>query len=506
MVNAEMPRDSDMETEKTPESSQALAASLLAGDATAPEEIFRRYVRRLTALARARLSSRVGRRVDPEDAVQSAFRSFFIGARTGRFTLDESGDLWRLLATITSRKVSRAAAHHGAAKRSVGKEVNLTSSSGFETSPMDHRLPSPVEAAALADELTNLMQSLPPMMRRMLQMRLQDVSLADIAKELDRTERTIRRWLNEVEVLLRRRLGSATLEPLQTPTTSDEGRARPAPAVAKPSFTSSIDYRDLVLESHLGSGGIGRVYRAFLRSRAQHVAVKVLRKRLQANPKAVERFLREASLVAALSHPAITRLHGIGRMPAGGYFFVMDLVEGGDLQQRIDSGVVPAAKIGDWLQQAAEAVAFAHAHGVVHCDLKPSNLLLDRNDRIVISDFGFAVALAESRRPVGGTPAYLAPELIDERWGEVSPATDVWGLGAVLFALLYRHPPWTQVTFERLIERLKCGDIKFPELPTSTFTEVCRRSLNIDAAQRFPSASAFAEAFRVSAADVIRRT
>lgn len=108
------------------EPSDQLLTKYRAGDATAADELFRRYVSRLTVFARARLAPKVARRVDPEDIVMSAYRSFFIRARDGQFNLRRSGDLWRLLVAITLNKVRRQVARHQAEKRSIRREEDLT--------------------------------------------------------------------------------------------------------------------------------------------------------------------------------------------------------------------------------------------------------------------------------------------------------------------------------------------------------------------------------------------
>src|SRR5262249_5168287 len=133
-----------------------LSAELMArwreGDEDAAGELFRRYAERLLALARSRLSARLARHVDPEDVVQSAYKSFFTGARDGRFALRRSGDLWRLLVAITLHKLQRQAERLAAGKRAVARERQLANEAGpfgIEAQVLA-REPTPAEAAALA--------------------------------------------------------------------------------------------------------------------------------------------------------------------------------------------------------------------------------------------------------------------------------------------------------------------------------------------------------------------
>ena len=183
-----------------------LLARYRAGNPDAATLLFERYVERLTRLARTRLSPRLAARTDPEDIVLSAWRSFFIAAREGRFDLQRSGDLWRLLVAITLRKVYRQARHHSADKRAVALEAT-----GNRVDPQfaPDREPTPDEAAALHDELEWLMGRLSPFARRVLELRLQGELLAEIAADTGRAERSVRRALADIRELLARRQAEA---------------------------------------------------------------------------------------------------------------------------------------------------------------------------------------------------------------------------------------------------------------------------------------------------------
>jgi RNA polymerase sigma factor (sigma-70 family) len=184
------------------EPSEQLLAKYQSGDQAAAEEIFRRYVSRLTVFARTRLAPRVAKRVDPEDIVLSAYRSFFVRARNGRFSLRRSGDLWRLLVGITLNKVRHQVARQRAEKRSIEREESAATW-------LDERFachPPPEHAIAAADELEQIMASLSPVKRRILELRLLDYSLAEIATDIGRSERTVRRVLDELQEFLERRM------------------------------------------------------------------------------------------------------------------------------------------------------------------------------------------------------------------------------------------------------------------------------------------------------------
>jgi RNA polymerase sigma-70 factor (ECF subfamily) len=171
------------------------------GDDSAAEALFVRYFEQLTLLARSRLSARLARRTDPEDIVQSVYRSFFVGAREGRYTLGRGGDLWRLLASITKHKLLRQVRHQTADRRSIDVECSLDQIDearclGRETDP------TPEEALAVADELEWAFAQLDPFGRRVLELRLQGSPIPAIAEETGRAERSVRRALARIRELL----------------------------------------------------------------------------------------------------------------------------------------------------------------------------------------------------------------------------------------------------------------------------------------------------------------
>jgi serine/threonine-protein kinase len=188
------------------------------------------------------------------------------------------------------------------------------------------------------------------------------------------------------------------------------------------------------------------VYRAEYRPTGLPVAVKVLRKRLLSRPGLVACFRGEARVLSRLHHPGIVRVHGAGRLPDGGHFLAMDLIDGPDLGQVLAAGPVPLDLAVRWVAATAAAVDHAHQQGVIHYDLKPGNILLQldpagglRSAVPKVVDFGLARVLGpRGARSVGGTAGYLAPEQREDR-GEVSPRTDVYGLGGLLYALLTGH-------------------------------------------------------------------
>jgi RNA polymerase sigma factor (sigma-70 family) len=191
-----------------------LVARWRKGDQQAAQELFERYVGQLIALARTRLSPKLAQRIDPEDVVQSAYRSFFAGARAGRFELRRGGDLWRLLVATTLHKLHDQIKHHRAQKRSIDAEKRFSSEDslfGIQPDVLADK-PSPLEALALVDELQEVMRGLEPLHRQVLQLRLEGYNLDEIGAAIDRCPQTVRRILERVKSDLEQR-HSTTVKP-----------------------------------------------------------------------------------------------------------------------------------------------------------------------------------------------------------------------------------------------------------------------------------------------------
>ena len=199
----------------------------------------------------------------------------------------------------------------------------------------------------------------------------------------------------------------------------------------------------------LGQGGMARVYRAHQENLDREVAIKVLPPWYAADRNFVERFKLEARLVARLSHPNIVTVHDASEYH-GHLYIVMQLVDGGTLKQRLDSvreqgKMMEVPEANRTFQQIANALSYAHEHGIIHRDIKPVNVLLDRSGRPILSDFGIAKALEgtkELTRPGAGvgTPEYMSPEQCK---GEpVDGRADIYALGVMLFEALTGRTPF----------------------------------------------------------------
>lgn len=150
-------------------------------------------------------------------------------------------------------------------------------------------------------------------------------------------------------------------------------------------------------------------------------------------------------MIARLRHTNIVGIHGFGRTPGGAYFIIMELVAGSNLDLVIGAGPIPVAKAIQWTIEICKGLEHAHAKGIIHCDLKPANLLVDNGGRLRVTDFGLARSLTEPTdwtTEVEGTAPFMAPEQASRYWGQIDVRTDVYGVGAVLFTLLTGRPPW----------------------------------------------------------------
>jgi len=189
-----------------PDSFEKVVEGLRANDESAAGEVFGRYANRLIGLARGRLDRHLRQKLDPEDVVQSVFRSFFTRQAEGQFDLETWDGLWSLLVRITLRKCAEKGRAFHAARRDVGHEVNLGGSSDDSSGPQHAiaRDPTPQEAASLVETLERLLRGLDETQQPIVVLRLQGYTVVEISKQLDWSERTVKRVLGKVRGWLMR--------------------------------------------------------------------------------------------------------------------------------------------------------------------------------------------------------------------------------------------------------------------------------------------------------------
>ena len=198
----------------------------------------------------------------------------------------------------------------------------------------------------------------------------------------------------------------------------------------------------------IGSGAFGVVLKVFDEQLRRSVAIKILNRQFSSSATARRRFIREARAAAAVSHPNVVSIHAVEEQ-AGIPFLVMELVAGPSLRDRIaDQTKLPPIEVIRLGAQIASGLAAAHAQGVVHRDIKPGNIMLEKNlDRVKITDFGLARVAVDnieltSRGMAMGTPAYMSPEQVSGDNNNVDARSDLFALGCVLFAALVGHSPF----------------------------------------------------------------
>lgn len=261
--------------------------------------------------------------------------------------------------------------------------------------------------------------------------------------------------------------------------------------------------------SRLGSGGMAEVYKARDLNLQRDVAVKILRADFIEDPDFRARFLQEARSAANLIHPNIVTIYDFGH-DAGQYFIIMELVEGTDLKthlRREGQLSVPAAV--DLMIQIGEGVGYAHRAGLVHCDLKPQNILVSPDGRAKITDFGISRALAsispeERAEIVWGSPKYFAPE--QAAGNAPSPSSDVYALGIILFELLTGSLPFIANTSAALAELHQTAKPPSPRslnpLIPSELELILLKVLSKGPAARYRTAAQFARVLKNMAAQI----
>jgi eukaryotic-like serine/threonine-protein kinase len=258
------------------------------------------------------------------------------------------------------------------------------------------------------------------------------------------------------------------------------------------------------LAETLGSGGMARVVAAYDRRLDRRVAVKLVRDDLVADPVSRERLLREARAAARLHHPNSVAVHDAGEVDGHAYV-VMELVEGPSLADRLrERGALTPAEAVTIAASVLEALQAAHARGLVHRDVKPSNVLLPADGGVKLADFGIAKALDDATSSltatgmVIGTPRYLAPE---QAAGEpATVASDLYALGAVLFECLTGRPPFDAesplaIALAHQREPVPAVREHAPEVPPALAAAV-QRALAKEPGNRFADAAAMRDALR----------
>jgi hypothetical protein len=319
----------------------------------------------------------------------------------------------------------------------------------------------------------------------------QTVSAAELCRECPELVAEVQAHL-DAQQGVERLLSHTTVD---EPSGAPAKRAPPAPLPEIPGYE--------ILEE-LGRGGMGAVYKARQVRAERTVALKVLLAGDYADASQRERFRAEAVALARLKHPNVVQIYEVGEH-RGHLFFTMELVPGGSLAQQLAGKPTPPREAARTLETLARALQTVHEHGILHRDLKPANVLLDGDGTPKVSDFGLAKRLEgeSGLTPSGaalGTPSYMAPEQVSARGSRVGPATDVHGLGAILYELLTGRPPFQAEThFDTLAKVLREKPVPPSRLQPGVpcdLQAICLKCLEKEQERRYPSAAELAEDLR----------
>ncbi|MHC5077400.1 MAG: protein kinase domain-containing protein, partial [Planctomycetota bacterium] len=252
------------------------------------------------------------------------------------------------------------------------------------------------------------------------------------------------------------------------------------------------------LVREIGKGAMGVVYEAREQGTGRTVALKILPDTVGSDPQAIERFHREAALAAKADHPTHVPILEVGE-EEGAFFIVLEFVEGETLETLLATSplTIPLAVQTIW--QAADGLNHAHERGIIHRDVKPANLLLDREGRVRILDFGLAkqrdVATITASGTVVGTPMYMSPEQASPG-AQITFQTDIYSLGATLYEILTGVPPFLGENVHSLIRKVRMQEPPAPrsirpDIP-KPLENIVRKAMAKDPRRRYGTAAEFA--------------
>ena len=283
----------------------------------------------------------------------------------------------------------------------------------------------------------------------------------------------------------------------------DNANAEPRVKTTPNAFAAKMlgELGDYELLEEVGRGGQGVVFRARQKSLNRVVALKVIGLGQWATKAHLRRFRLEAEAAASLDHPCIVPIYEVGERD-GQCYFSMKFVEGGQLDEVVKQSPMSLRQAVELIAKVARTVHYAHEHGILHRDIKPGNILLDGKGEPHLTDFGLA-RLVESESTITrtvevlGTPSYMAPEQAAANNAQLTSATDVYGLGAVLYQLLTGHPPFAGGTTYETIKLLLETEPRLPRLwnpkVDRDLSTICLKGLEKDPQRRYSSALALAE-------------
>lgn len=296
---------------------------------------------------------------------------------------------------------------------------------------------------------------------------------------------------------------------IERPESSSDGSVEKYDTQGQPIFAPiealiGTDLGHYHVVSEIGRGSMGVVFEGFHRLTKQQIAIKVLPPNISGSDKVIRRFLREAESVAKLSHPNIVKIFDIGHKDSL-YYYAMERISGKSLEDLLKKErLLSYKRIARLMIQACDAVHFAHEQHIIHRDIKPGNIIVTEDDKVVITDFGLArqekaATLTESGALVG-TPIYMSPEQVLAKRGGVDTRTDIYSLGVTLYQLAAGRPPFRAESTQKILNLILEEDPPPPRRLGQNVPRALRiismKAMEKDPGARFQSAGEMADELR----------
>ncbi len=282
---------------------------------------------------------------------------------------------------------------------------------------------------------------------------------------------------------------------------ANESTINHPPPFQEPTSDLPRKFANYILQEEVGRGGMGVVYKAWDTRLQRNVALKMILRGEHATAENLGRFHREAQSAAGLSHRNIVPVYDVGEHE-GQPYFCMKYIEGSTLSRVIARGPLPSGKAARLTAAMAQAVHQAHEQGLLHRDLKPSNVLIDSEKEPVVTDFGLAKRVEGGASLTGtgaivGTPSYMAPEQAQGERDTITPAADVYSLGAILYEMLTGRPPFQAANVVDVLLQVRSEDPIPPRMLNSQIDPdleiICLKCLEKRPEHRYRSAQDLAE-------------